>query len=500
MLAMRTPHLLRPEQEKMMNTFRYMQYPVDYKSASQRLYFALISQGIIPPPAEKLYDAVLDTFENKDFEYVNALLQGSDDRVWHLVTFGEQSGDITRGHDHYNVAETTAEALGFVLEELDHARIFPTVVTTADGRVELATNNGLVARIERVVFDSVNAQQRHRAEQALSGIRVYGEVGRLNARLMELPGLENLSDYLDTDRNKKPKGSMAHKTPGNFSRAMRIMLQERFGLETKSSQAQELTASLFGVKSWQHLIANADQERVWLRPVCVGTLCGSSTWEYDFKHYRTAEDALWSFSQTVRKWSKNPVVPACGGTQSTGALYLFTHGPEGYDPMTHVEPHAIISCAMPLVFCSEEYFNLAGKMLVKPEQLNIRLYEHFRVTDGFDQKVRASNRRIGVQTENELRAGGWLFTLRTDRWNTTYLHAEKFDTSGRRTNAFSVKTVDAEISYGDDSNDLWVFRGWGREPTIPLAGFSEQEIDALIKFSGIYLSPVVEVRHETNAR
>jgi len=475
----------------MASIIHYMTASDEFGRAAQRLSMALRFHGLTGAKVNDLLDAMVEDLERSDFEYAHTLLHSSDDRAWYLVTTGAAAGAFRARHDPYSVADSLAQALGFVLEGLDDARVFPASVSVSQDAIEFTAPGGLVAKIEPIVFEPSSQQQRARVEKTLRGLRQYGEDDRWCARLSDLPGLGGLSGHRPVDLNRPPRGAVGIKTPANLCFAVRTLLKDRFGIETKLSLAQELTAAVFGAKSWQHLVARADQDCCWLSPVLVGVLCdpdNPESWERDLKFYRTSAEAVWGFAQTINHWTGKPLVPSYAGINTGGGVVdLMTQGP-GYDDSLVVSDENIItSYDPPVESCGDRYLDIAETILSDPDNTASRLREHFGAGLSTGERLRFSNQRMGIATDKELRLGSWLFTLRAYGEQTTdlVLNAENFDSAGKCVAKHATAVYKAEIKRLDDSGGMAVFGDYGRRVDIPLDDLSRDEVQALAEFAGI---------------
>ena len=540
-----------------MSTFRWDELSVDYGSAIGRVYNALHENGISLTHSE-VHDAVFISFDELDFAFVYALLQPTDSRKWCLISAGAEAGEaiVGGGYAQHNITDNLPEAIGFVIKEIDRTRVYPTAVTVVVDTIEFFSNDGLIARVEPMVFDDVSPQQRKRGESVLRGIRHFGETERLHARLRDLPGLELLSSYRHDDGDsdtfgktihkisanlclairRSPKetcgvdvkqslaqdlaaafgeterlhaplrdlpglellssyrhddgdsdtfGPTIHKTSANLCLAMRRSLKETCGVDVKQSLAQDLVAAFFGVKSWQHLIANAHQKRVWTQPVSVVRKDETAN-QYELKHYRTAGEALWAFAQTFRSWRGEPLVAACGGCSGeSDALNMFTHKPgETGSPIQAFQPETLYSHPLPLVDCDDAYLKEASAIVSVHTQMEAKLRERLGIGKALNVRVSTTNRRLGVSRDKEMWLDSWLFTVHEE-----CLYAEKFDKSGKRVSLHIATINEADISKDSDTGDMWVFSQHHTRRVIPLVGLTSADIAELARFSGVSYLP-----------
>lgn len=477
-----------------MSTFVPPSRPVDYDAATTRLVRALISASVIPPEPTKLRQAILDYFENWDFDYAHILTQPVDDRVWYMITFGADVGEsLLSRHDRNNVSPGQAEALGAVLTELDLARIYPDSAKYDGGVIEFSLAGRLVARIEPIRFQDVGQHNHQRATHAMHGIRAYGDQERLAHRLSSFPGLEGIVPGLEgIVPGSKPKGSVYHQTPGNFCVLMRQMLHERFGLKVKQSQAQELVAALFASKSWNHLVAHDEQPRVLRGPYTLAVLKDAESWTYEYTHYRNAADVLWAFAQAARCLPPADDVPVCGSAGVFG-IYLYTYTPSDDWKTRGARPHRLSVYSMPIMYCDDDYLDLSKKYLANAGQFAMHLYTHFGLTDHTDTRIDASSRRMGIPAEDAIRLGDWLFSL--DKLSGgTYLYAERFDVSGRRIFVNSVKCVDAVLGQNDDGTYRIEHQySVNDSKAIQIEGLDAEQVSRLVHFSGLFIYPGVNL-------
>ena len=469
-----------------MSTFRWDELSVDYGSAIGRVYNALHENGISLTHSE-VHDAVFISFDELDFAFVYALLQPTDSRKWCLISAGAEAGEaiVGGGYAQHNITDNLPEAIGFVIKEIDRTRVYPTAVTVVVDTIEFFSNDGLIARVEPMVFDDVSPQQRKRGESVLRGIRHFGETERLHARLRDLPGLELLSSYRHDDGDSDTFGPTIHKTSANLCLAMRRSLKETCGVDVKQSLAQDLVAAFFGVKSWQHLIANAHQKRVWTQPVSVVRKDETAN-QYELKHYRTAGEALWAFAQTFRSWRGEPLVAACGGCSGeSDALNMFTHKPgETGSPIQAFQTETLYSHPLQLVDCDDAYLKEASAIVSVHTQMEAKLRERLGIGKALNVRVSNTNRRLGVSRDKEMWLDSWLFTVHEE-----CLYAEKFDKSGKRVSLHIATINEADISKDSDTGDMWVFSQHHTRRVIPLVGLTSADIAELARFSGVSYLP-----------
>lgn len=205
-------------------------------------------------------DSLLDRMLAKYFasvsrEHAKKLLDNTLQPRWHFIEFtplGKRA--IRERYDIYNCAQSQQMALGFVLRQLADSGLSVQAVFEEDA-ILVRCDDGDLARITPIAYKAGNSAGSQRVTRALKHLHEYAPDAKINARLKQIPGLEQRIDK-DRDTPNPVDIICIHKTANNFAQNMKMGVQELCNDQPLPLNiTQELTAAFMGADSWQHLKA-----------------------------------------------------------------------------------------------------------------------------------------------------------------------------------------------------------------------------------------------------
>lgn len=458
-----------------------------FGKSSARLHSALVSLGFANLRLADVHNLILDHFEREDFIWARRLLSPDHTPTWQSVYVGPGSEDLRSRHDNYNVAESQVEALGFLLEEIDHLRLEVTEVTLDPNLIEIQGPEGLIARVEPIAFEPSNPTIQSRVERSLKGLQLYGQQIKTVSELRSIPGLQSL---LQPDEERgTPSGTALIKTPASFAALLRRLLDTHLDVHVKQHQAQELIASFFGASNWQQLIRHADEDRCWYCPAAVAVNDGDHQIYKSLRYFRNAAMGLWALGETVKHWD---------GAMIEGYYSHTTHGIP-YIPFKvtkertssrstiDTDPLALSLYGPPVVSAEgQESFDAAIAILQSDDPL-----ASFEAYLG-DDPIESANSRLGVISGGVMRIGNLLFTIRGfNGGNHQVLFLERFSESGKRLAVHQISIESAEVGLDPETGGYCLYHD---HPQLPLDGLSDEERNAVLKWAGI------SIRHRSLTR
>lgn len=418
----------------------YEEISAEHNHAARRLSAQMTKMCLDPPDLATLRQAIYDCIHHRHFAYADELLS-TQPNTWYVISIEPSVTDLGQRNDPHLTAPDLETAIACVLHEFDSARVLTIRVDVQDDGIDFYVDRGLAVQIKRMQFSEVSTQQRDRVDKTITGLRAEGDGARWRVRLSRLPGLASLnSDTPQVSENQS--GPYVHKNTANLCNTTRTFLLERFGIPTKLSQAQELTAALFGAESWQHLIARADEVRCWEQPTIL-TTCLEPGKLYDspvgVRFYRGPAESIWAFGEAVQQWVGPPlslsfdVRPVLTGGVVFSASIRVDH------PKRPPDWPTMISTYTPQVaMCEGRYRILAGDLPSGRAALRDALEEVLGVSGSGGKCVADATARIKPEGVLEIR--DWVFMLfdRHGYLDMVVLSAERFDAQGKCVRRFSV--------------------------------------------------------------
>jgi hypothetical protein len=457
---------------------------------SVRLHAALSALGTANvPAASALCDSLCEWYELQDLQLARALTTPTASLDWHLVSIGPAGEPLLSVLDVLTIAPSLARAFAGLQIEMDRARMFPDEVRCTEKRFSfLARGGGLIASIEPVPVEAPDLQKRERVNDLMKGLRIYGDEERFTKRLSSLPGFQALQTDDHVRNLREPSGAMAVATVNNQCVAMRRMLKEDHGIEVAQHEAQGLVAVTFGAPDWAHYIAKRDTAPAALVPAAI------VHWDEDAPVtearvvlYPTVAEAVFAFAQFCHHTSA-PLFPVLSGVGRTGYAYgpwlQANHAP--LEPGSRERRSLPHQCSHLSLLPGDAKAEMRARtLLADPPALSDRAQKLFSSTGSREDRLRASNRRQGIESSRELFLGDWLFTEESDgetREN-RYLHIERFlghvREIGERVPIY--KTVCVR-----EANGGWsIVTDYGRKDVAALDGMPEREVHRMAMKFGL---------------
>ncbi len=458
---------------------------------SVRLHAALSALGTANvPAASALCDSLCEWYELQDLQLARALTAPTASINWYLVRIGPAGEPLSTGMDALSIVPSLARAFAGLQIEMDRARVFPDEVRWTEQRISfLARGGGLIASIEPVPVEAPDLQKRERVNDLMQGLRIYGDEERFTKRLSSLPGFQALqTDDPVRNSQREPSGAMAVATVNNQCVAMRRMLKADHGIEVAQHEAQGLVAVTFGAPDWAHYIAKRDTAPAALVPATI------VHWDEDAPVtearvvlYPTVAEAVFAFAQFCHHTSP-PLFPVLSGVGRTGYAYApwlqASDGP--LEPGSRERRFLPHQCSHLSLLPGDAKAEMRARtLLADPTALSDRAQKLFSSTGSREDRLRASNRRQGIEISRELFLGDWLFTeeSRGETRENRYLHIERFlghvREIGERVPIY--KTVCVR-----EANGGWsIVTDYGRKDVAALEGMPEREVHRMAMKFGL---------------
>jgi hypothetical protein len=453
---------------------------IAFRDASIRLHAALISRGYsnIPLPGT-LCDSLCEWYEMQDFQLARALTNPTTPLDWQLIRIGTAGEALTQGLDVLSIAPSVARAFAGLQIEMDRARLFPHEVTRSDGRLVFhARDGGLIASIERVRVQPAHLQKRERVNDLIKGLRMRGDRVRFVRRLSNLPGFQGLQDDDPVIRDSNPSGAMAVATVNNQCVAMRRMLKEDHHIEVSQHEAQTLVAVAFGAADWAHYIARRDTAPESLIPAAI------VHWARDepitqarVALYPTVAEAVFAFGQFCHH-ATAPLFPIFSGVNRTG----YCHGPWLQANEVPLEPdwqrrmESPHQCSHLSLINGNVKAEMRARTLLSDAAAFPERVREFFVTEGSTHdRLRASNRRRGITSSQDLFIGDWLFTTASydNLADSRYLTIERFRGDFRL--LAETVTLYKSVCVRESDGQWCIVTEYGRKDVVVLDGLAESE-------------------------
>jgi hypothetical protein len=457
---------------------------------SVRLHAALTALGTANvPAAAALCNSLSEWYELQDLQLARALTAPTASLDWHLVRIGPAGEPLSAGMDALMIAPSLARAFGGLQIEMDRERVFPDEVRwTEHGISVLGRGDGLIASIEPVPIEAPDLQKRERVNDLMKGLRIYGDEERFIKRLSSLPGFQALQND-DQLRNKsEPSGAMAVVSVNNQCVAMRRMLKEDHGIDVAQHEAQALVAVTFGAPDWAQYIAKRDTAPAALLPATI------MHWDEDAPVtearvvlYPTVAEAVFAFAQFCRHRAP-PLFPVFSGIGRTGYAYgpWLQANDDPLEPGSRERRSLPHQCSHLSLLQGDAKAEMRARTLLSdPAAFSDRAQKLFASTGSREDRLRASNRRQGIESSQELFLGDWLFTAesRGESRENRYLHIERFRGHFREVSERVpiYKTVCVREATGGWS----IVSDYGRKDVAVLEGIPEREVHRMAMKFGL---------------
>jgi hypothetical protein len=322
----------------------------------------------------------------------------------------------------------------------------------------------------------------------MKGLRIYGDEERFTKRLSRLPGFQALQTDDHVRNQREPSGAMAVATVNSQCVAMRRMLKEDHGIEVAQHEAQGLVAVTFGAPDWAHYIAERDTAPAALVPATIVHWDEEApVTEARVVLYPTVAEAVFAFAQFCYHTSP-PLFPVLSGVGRTGYAY----GPWLQASDAPLEPGSRERRSLPhqcshlsLLPGDAKAEMRARTLLADPAAFSDRAQKLFASAGTREDRLRASNRRQGIESSSELFLGDWLFTAesRGETRENRYLHIERFLGHVREVSERVpiYKTVCVR-----EANSGWsIVTDYGRKDVAALDGMPEREVHRMAMKFGL---------------
>lgn len=455
-----------------------------FRDSSIRLHAALLARGNvnIPAPAA-LCDSLCEWYEMQDFQLARALLRATPPLAWHVIRIGPAGEALTKALDVVTIAPSLERAFAGLQIHMDQERVFPDeIIRTEHGIFFHAQDGGLLASIESVPVEPADLQKRERVNDLMRGQRMHGDSARFVKRLSSLPGFQGLQQDHPVRPDDDPRGAMAVTTVHNQCVAMRQMLTIDHGIVAAQHEAQALVAVTFGAADWAHYIARVHIAPESLTPAAIVQWPrGTPVSHARVTLYSTVAEAVFAFSQFCHH-SMTPLFPVDSGVSPTG----YCHGPwlqadeapPEEDWRTRLE--SAHQCShLSLLQCDAKSELRARTLLSDAVAFPDRIQAFFVTGGSTHDRLRASNRRCGIATAQELFLGDWLITH--EAHDTTpegrYLTLEKFRGTTR---VLTERVKLYKSACVREANGRWcMVTEYGRKDVVMLDGLTESQVQRM---------------------
>jgi hypothetical protein len=445
-----------------------------FGEGAKRLDAALHHFGVPVAPIEVLRRELTFAFCEADFLFARTLLNQTTDVKWYGLILVGKDTSLDRHYDPVTLGPSLAEVMGFFLEQSDSLRIPVTRVTAGLNEYTFYNNIDKIAVIKQIPFSKVPVGAVARADNALRGVRLH-EVTRAAARLSKAFGVDVSAEQYRRSRI----APVAHRTPGNLATALRKMLAETFSVDVRKHIAQEATAAMFGAPSWHVFVANSELPIGRGRPI-ISFWNGEQTDRDDFQLYPDISEATAAFVHQLRM---RPGLKCRISHGLRDTLFMAADNPND-------ETHTVGSLGVVSVDqASEHYIRTATEILSTPDPVGA-LHNLLGITDPLAARWRSANRRMNIDSKNELFMGNWLFTLRRfDVDDHVRLYGERSNMDGAEAHSFATPVYKTEMRRTEEGSGYSLFGEYGRECIAQFPEFTDRQIRRLVEFSGVTLWP-----------
>lgn len=214
---------------------------------------------------------LLDQVDTHEMLYLGALVSPPKPPHWHAIHWHD---DRAQDGHHIEAAPNLEAGAAAVLQRLEEFDLSYTDWAHQGSSVTFAGPQGRIATVSPFAFSQAQPVIVERVRTALTGVRTYGEDGRLTARLHKIPGLDDLGL---TSRGEKSSrlGYSVLASCKDISAGVRRACTA-VGVELKNSRCQEAVAHAVGAKNWATLVAAEDTHPVPQAPYEVVLPAGGS--------------------------------------------------------------------------------------------------------------------------------------------------------------------------------------------------------------------------------
>jgi len=367
----------------------------------------------------------------QDFQLARALTQPARPIEWHLIRIGSAGAPLIQAIDTLTIAPSLVRAFAGLQYEMDHARVFAHAVTHIDQGIGLlARDGGLIAAIEPVALQPPDLVKRECVSALIEGLRIHRDWISLTQRLSSLRGLKNLECRLVMRDEDYPSEAMGIASVRNQCLAMQRMLSEFHGIEVEPPDAQALVATALGAVDWETYIAKRDTAPEFLVPAAlVHWVQTQPITPARMALYPTLAEAIFAFAQFCEH-AAPAVIPVFSGVTRTGHCYGPLLQAEEAPPEQGPVPQSrsYHRCSYLSLLNSDEAAQARAHthLAVNAPTLD-RAMKFFLDQGSNHDRLRASNRRLGISSSQELLLGDWLFTVcQSETPSGHFLTIEKF--------------------------------------------------------------------------
>ncbi len=439
-----------------------------YSFGARRLgrYFA--AHGMSVPDERALHRALLNHFDEIDYNAAKRLLEKDALINWHMIVAGEVESDLSLFP--VQAAHNLTEALAVVFEVCDRERFFLTAIDRLPDGIQLRVKNGLFAEIRRIPFEPFQPELSQRVQNALKGVRAFGEHERLASRLRSIPGFRSVEFRLGRWPQRADRGRLLLPFPANWATSM-MSVMDILATPVKRNVAQELVACFFGANSWHHLIANNSDVHEGERPYAVAT---SYTHTADWRYYWSVGESVWALGQMLESWNGDPLfVDQCSPATMSDGLLIATEaigGGEREGPFC--TPLSLVGRPS-----SSEYVTL-GKLVEESLTSGSNPLSILGWGNHLGHNIQTANSRLGSPSNRTLQLGNWWLRV-FDASERAYLSLEHFHADGTRLLENCIALYKATLRHDPKSEMLTVTGDYGTENVATIPNVSLDQCDQL---------------------
>ncbi|MGP1715673.1 MAG: hypothetical protein ACTS9Y_00710 [Methylophilus sp.] len=251
----------------------------NHASIARNLVRALALHNIESPDISVIENKAESYFSETDLKFISKIHEGqsTDNAIYYVE-------EITNKKSSFYFAGSLIEAFAYVFEEVDetgtHTRVeydySNDVFDFIDAGSEIefyehskeddhlilhkrTLRKDVIFRVGEVRTLALEDSDRKEFIEALKGIRLFDNSGKLNARLKKIDGFNEIT-VNHSNEVHRPSPALVTMVE-NFPGFMRSFLNDEYGIELKLSKILEITAVTFGFKDWNTFKALANKYR-----------------------------------------------------------------------------------------------------------------------------------------------------------------------------------------------------------------------------------------------
>lgn len=468
----------------------------------------IVKLGIEPPSHTALEQAIADGID-RDFLRYGFALSGRVDlrKDWHLIRWLEAAYSSNIEHNDCQILPTLAEAITYVIDELDVAAIVPTRVERKDsGAIAIASKGGAVVEVSPVPLEPPNAKARARFRRTFEKVSRFGDQARGDQAMRSVPGYTGLD--ANSDANLKllpewirdvrerpvPSGGPMVYSPKTLVMAFNAVLQ-KVNIKIRNAALLELTAHALGAASWNVLKAADDRTPCCKKPTHTRVTDPKSGKVTD-RFYGCCWEAIAPFigqcAAINRDYPLSPPriqVSSMSEMISMSAITLEDRKRQiksiGDGSLFFPDDCASLSGAE-LVVWVDEVPEVVKRALAHENGVASGLAEMFQIDAPIEIKHESALRRRGFKKSDVLRWRNYLLLVRHGDPHSKTLIVEDLDAVGAKRLIGAAACYKAELCRAME--DVWVLLSdYGRNAEAVFKGMSDAEAKSVSDFAGIGL-------------